>query len=252
MFGGHTTFGDARRYWDFRTVGRGDVNFDAIIVALHDLRYAGPLSIEWEDARMDRVFGAAESAAYIRKLDFPASEVAFDAAFAKSEAESVSDSQRPLRWAMVGGGKGAFIGAVHRHAAALDGRYELVAGALSSTPERSRASGAALGLAPERSYGTWQALLASEQGREDGAEVISIVTPNHLHFPVALARGAGRDPRRLRQAAGAYPGAGRVSWRRGAGGGQRLRGDLQLLRLPHDPSGPRDGARRAYSARFAR
>ncbi|AWN22354.1 oxidoreductase [Deinococcus irradiatisoli] len=87
---------------------------------------------------------------------------------------------------MVGGGKDAFIGAVHRHAAALDGRYQLVAGALSSTPERSRASGAALGLPPERSYGTWEELLAGERDREDGAEVISIVTPNHMHFPVAL------------------------------------------------------------------
>ncbi|CAM3746023.1 Gfo/Idh/MocA family protein [Deinococcus frigens] len=104
----------------------------------------------------------------------------------------MSDHQRPLRLAMVGGGQDAFIGAVHRHAAALDGRYVLVAGALSSTPERSTASGAALGLPPERSYGTWQQLLDGEKGREDGAEVISIVTPNHLHFPVALAAvGAG-------------------------------------------------------------
>ncbi|WP_161882984.1 sugar phosphate isomerase/epimerase family protein [Deinococcus alpinitundrae] len=86
VFGGHTTFGDARRFWDFRSVGRGDVNFEAIIVALHDIKYAGPLSIEWEDARMDRVFGATESAAYTRKLDFPASDVVFDAAFAKDEA----------------------------------------------------------------------------------------------------------------------------------------------------------------------
>ena len=87
---------------------------------------------------------------------------------------------------MVGGGADAFIGAVHRHAAALDGRYQLVAGALSSTPERAKASGEALGLPEERNYGTWEALLAGEKAREDGAEVISIVTPNHLHFPVAL------------------------------------------------------------------
>ena len=86
VFGGHTTFGDARRFWDFRSVGRGDVDFEAIIVALHDISYAGPLSIEWEDARMDRVFGATESAAYTRKLDFPASDVVFDAAFAKDGA----------------------------------------------------------------------------------------------------------------------------------------------------------------------
>ena len=88
---------------------------------------------------------------------------------------------------MVGGGEGAFIGAVHRHAAALDGQFELVAGALSSTPERSRASGAALGLAPERTYDSWEAMLAGEQGRADPIDAVSIVTPNHLHFLVARA-----------------------------------------------------------------
>lgn len=94
---------------------------------------------------------------------------------------------RKIRYAMVGGGLDAFIGAVHRLAANLDGQYELVAGALSSTPEKARKSGEALGLAPERAYGTWQELLKGEKQRADGAEVIVIVTPNHLHFPVALA-----------------------------------------------------------------
>ena len=83
VFGGHTTFGDARRAWDFRSVGRGDVKFEDIIVALNDVGYRGPLSVEWEDIRMDRVHGATESAAYVRKLDFPGSAVAFDAAFDK-------------------------------------------------------------------------------------------------------------------------------------------------------------------------
>lgn len=83
VFGGHTTFGDARRFWDFRSIGRGDVKFEEIIVALNDTGYRGPLSIEWEDIRMDRVHGATESAAYVRQLDFPASAVAFDAAFDK-------------------------------------------------------------------------------------------------------------------------------------------------------------------------
>lgn len=83
VFGGHTDFGDGRRYWDFRSVGRGDIRFEDIIVALGDVGYAGPLSVEWEDSRMDRVHGATESAAFLRKLDFPASKVAFDAAFAK-------------------------------------------------------------------------------------------------------------------------------------------------------------------------
>src|SRR3954468_13147090 len=81
VFGGHTSFGDARRFWDFRSVGRGDVRFEDIIVALNDIGYAGPLSIEWEDARMDRVHGGRESAAFLKRLDFAPSTVAFDAAF---------------------------------------------------------------------------------------------------------------------------------------------------------------------------
>jgi sugar phosphate isomerase/epimerase len=81
VFGGHTTFADPRRYWDFRSVGRGDVNFNEIIVALNDIGYAGPLSVEWEDSRMDREHGAAEAAAYVRKLDFKPSNIAFDGQF---------------------------------------------------------------------------------------------------------------------------------------------------------------------------
>ena len=82
-FGGHVDFGDARRAWDFRSVGRGDVNFEEIIVALNDIGYQGPLSVEWEDSRMDRRHGAAESAAFLKRLDFAPSTVAFDAAFDK-------------------------------------------------------------------------------------------------------------------------------------------------------------------------
>ena len=83
VFGGHVGFGDARRHWDFRSPGRGDIDFEAVIVALNDTGYAGPLSVEWEDARMDRVHGATEGCGFVRRLDFPASGVAFDAAFAK-------------------------------------------------------------------------------------------------------------------------------------------------------------------------
>jgi len=81
VFGGHTTFADARRYWDFRSVGRGDINFEDIIVALNDVGYAGPLSVEWEDSRMDREHGATEAAAFVKKLDFTPSKIAFDAQF---------------------------------------------------------------------------------------------------------------------------------------------------------------------------
>jgi sugar phosphate isomerase/epimerase len=81
VFGGHTTFADPARYWDFRSPGRGDINFENIIVALNDVGYQGPLSVEWEDSRMDREHGAAEAAAFVRKLDFKPSAIAFDAQF---------------------------------------------------------------------------------------------------------------------------------------------------------------------------
>jgi len=83
VFGGHTDFCDSRRFWDFRSVGRGDIDFEEVIVALNDIRYAGPLSIEWEDGRMDRFHGGEESCGYVKQLDFARNEVAFDAAFDK-------------------------------------------------------------------------------------------------------------------------------------------------------------------------
>ena len=84
VFGGHTSFGDARRFWDFRSVGRGMIDFESLIVALNDIGYSGPLSVEWEDSRMDRVHGATESAAFCKRLDFKPAAGAFDAAFDKS------------------------------------------------------------------------------------------------------------------------------------------------------------------------
>lgn len=98
----------------------------------------------------------------------------------------------PIRLGMVGGGKDAFIGAVHRHAARLDGKFALVAGALSSTPEKSRESGAALGLAQDRCYGSFEEMADREARRFDGIEAVAIVTPNHMHYPAAkpfLERG---------------------------------------------------------------
>lgn len=85
VFGGHLDFGDPRRFWDFRSVGRGSIDFEEIIRALNDIGYNGPLSVEWEDARMDREHGATESCAYVKRLDFKPSAVAFDAAFASEE-----------------------------------------------------------------------------------------------------------------------------------------------------------------------
>jgi sugar phosphate isomerase/epimerase len=77
----HLNFGDPRRGWDFRSPGRGAVNFEEIIRALNVIGYQGPLSVEWEDSGMDRQFGAAEAASFLRKLDFSPSQVAFDSAF---------------------------------------------------------------------------------------------------------------------------------------------------------------------------
>jgi sugar phosphate isomerase/epimerase len=79
----HLSFGDHRRGWDFRSVGRGGVDFEAVIRALNRIGYDGPLSVEWEDAGMDRVHGARESAAFVRRLDFEPAAVAFDAAFGR-------------------------------------------------------------------------------------------------------------------------------------------------------------------------
>ena len=81
VFGGHTEFADSRRFWDFRSIGHGDINFEEIMVALNDIGYQGPLSIEWEDSRMDREHGAEEACAFVKKADFKPSNVAFDAAF---------------------------------------------------------------------------------------------------------------------------------------------------------------------------
>jgi predicted dehydrogenase len=94
---------------------------------------------------------------------------------------------RRLRLGMVGGGQGAFIGAVHRIAARLDDRYELVAGALSSDPERARASAAELRIAPERAYAGFAEMAQQEAARDDGIDAVAIVTPNHVHHPAAKA-----------------------------------------------------------------
>jgi predicted dehydrogenase len=97
-----------------------------------------------------------------------------------------------IRLGMVGGGNDAFIGGVHRFASRLDDRYELVAGALSSTPQKARASGAVLSLDPARTYDDFKAMAIREARLEDGIEAVAIVTPNHVHYAAArefLKRG---------------------------------------------------------------
>ncbi|WP_121630929.1 Gfo/Idh/MocA family protein [Tropicibacter alexandrii] len=92
-----------------------------------------------------------------------------------------------LKLGMVGGGQGAFIGGVHRIAARIDGQWELVAGALSSNPERAKASGAELGLDPARCYGSFEEMAQAEAARADGIDAVAIVTPNHMHAAPAIA-----------------------------------------------------------------
>src|SRR5947207_15130424 len=97
---------------------------------------------------------------------------------------------RKIRYGMVGGGRGAFIGAVHRIAAAMDQQIDLVCGAFSSDPERSKASGADLFLPPERCYGTFEEMIKTEAKlpESERMDLLSIVTPNHVHFaPAKLA-----------------------------------------------------------------
>jgi predicted dehydrogenase len=97
------------------------------------------------------------------------------------------NAPRRLRLGMIGGGQGAFIGGVHRIASRIDDRYELVAGALSSNAERAAASAAELGIAAERSYASYEEMATAEAAREDGIDVVSIVTPNHVHYGPAKA-----------------------------------------------------------------
>ncbi len=83
VFGGHLDFGHPDRFWDFRSLGRGRIQFEEVIRTLNEIGYDGPLSVEWEDPGMDREYGAAEAASFLRKLNFTPSAVAFDAAFAR-------------------------------------------------------------------------------------------------------------------------------------------------------------------------
>jgi predicted dehydrogenase len=108
-------------------------------------------------------------------------------AMTDTASATASVFQPRIRLGMVGGGEGAFIGAVHRLAARLDDRYTLVAGAFSSRPDNALRSGQALGLAPERIYADYADMARAESARADGIEAVSIVTPNHLHAPMARA-----------------------------------------------------------------
>ena len=155
-----------------------------------------------------------------------------------------------IRLGMVGGGKDAFIGAVHRIAARIDDHYELVAGALSSTPEKARGFGPRPRARPDRTYASFAEMAKREARRKDGIEAVAIVTPE----PHARAGGASefleaRHPRHLRQAADRDARRGEEAGRRSpARVGRALRAHPQLHRLPDGPAGARDDRRRASSA----
>jgi predicted dehydrogenase len=104
-----------------------------------------------------------------------------------AETKSNVKSNRRLQLGMVGGGPGGFIGAIHRIAARMDDRFELVAAALSSDAERSRSAAIDLHIAPDRAYGSFAEMASAEGKRSDRIDAISIVTPNHLHYPAAKA-----------------------------------------------------------------
>src|SRR5260370_19872950 len=101
--------------------------------------------------------------------------------------QDVAGKNRRRRLGMVGGGPGAFIGSVHRLAARMDDHFELVAAALTSDPERSRAAALDLHILPERAYGSFAEMATAEASRPDRIDAVSIVTPNHVHFGPAKA-----------------------------------------------------------------
>ena len=103
------------------------------------------------------------------------------------EAMAEQEGGRKLRMGMVGGGPGSFIGPVHRMAAELDGKIELVAGAFSQSAERSREAGVSFRIDPARAYADYRQMIEAERKRPDGIDFAAIVTPNDLHLPVALA-----------------------------------------------------------------
>ncbi len=157
------------------------------------------------------------------------------------EGRSDAKAGGRIRLGMVGGGEGAFIGAVHRIASRIDDQYELVAGALSSTPEKARKSGEALGLAADRIYDDYESMAKAEAKRPDGIEAVSIVTPNHMHAGPAIAFLEGGHSRHLRQAADGVAGGSQED----EGGGREVRPHLrphpQLHRLPAGAPDARDG-----------
>ena len=196
----------------FRSPGDGQVDFGAVFSKLAAYDFDGWAVVEWECALKHPEDGAREGAEFVKHHIIRVTEKAFDdfAAGGSDEAanrlhpragltggqgekKTMSDAKPArIRLGMVGGGKDAFIGAVHRIAARIDDQFELVAGALSATPEKARESGRALGLAEDRTYDDFATMAKREARRKNGVEAVAIVTPNHMHAPAArefLKRG---------------------------------------------------------------
>ena len=155
---------------------------------------------------MDREHGATESAAFVRRLDFPAP--ARRVRRGVRQGGAVVAPRSASAWSAAGATRSSAT--CTARSCALDGQAELVAGALSSSPDKARASAADLGLAPDRAYGTWQEMLEGELARPEDERIdfVTIVTPNDVHYPVAQGVRGGGLRRRLRQAARAHQRAG--------------------------------------------
>ena len=186
----------------FRSLGDGQVDFSGIFSKFAQYGYSSWAVLEWECCLKHPEDGAREGAEFIKHHIIRVTDKAFDD-FARSaidkkqinRALGLSEGRRAMaiegrsdartggriRLGMVGGGEGAFIGAVHRIASRIDDQYELVAGALSSTPDKARRSGEALGLAADRIYDDYESMAKAEAKRADGIEAVAIVTPNHVH-----------------------------------------------------------------------
>ena len=203
---------------------------------LHRIGYGGFITVEQE--RDPRNAGGSLA-------DVKASRDTSAASGSDREAKSMINgerrTQRPIRWAMVGGGRGSQIGYIHRSAALRDRTFDLVAGAFDIEPARGQAFGVDLGLDRERCYGDYEALFAGEAARPDGIEAVSIATPNNTHFAIAESCARTWPPHRLRETALLHGGRSR-----GAPAPRRSpRADrrhyLRLRGLRDDRAGPGHG-----------
>lgn len=167
--------------------GSGNIDYPSATRALKEIGYDGWIVIEAFGQALPEIVAATKvwRPLFNREEEVVAAGINV---IRKNWAEPNRRSEmRRIRLGMVGGGNEAFIGAVHRIASRIDDKFELVAGALSSTPEKSQASGEALGLPHDRIYPDFSTMAFAEAKRHDGIDAVAIVTPNHMHFEPAAA-----------------------------------------------------------------